>query len=234
MAAVEQTAAALPRRTVAPPLDLESTQGFAAFDDTQQVPAEAPTVAAPPSATTAFRPLAPPVTEAAPEPASRASAPPQPSRMIWVAVGAVAVLIAVVVGLRLGGSGDDDQPVADSPSSTSSAPGSQATPDAPAEDATTQALKGFVADYLTTAPSDPDAGFAMLTPDFQKQSRGIKGYKGFWSRVSNLDVKQVSADPSTLRVSYTYSYELDGDSRSDAVTLQLEKSGDSYLIAGEV
>jgi hypothetical protein len=75
MAAVEQTAAALPRRTVAPPLDLESTQGFAAFDDSQQVPAAAPTVAAPPSATTAFRPLAPPVTEAVPEPASSASAP---------------------------------------------------------------------------------------------------------------------------------------------------------------
>ncbi|MET0821047.1 MAG: serine/threonine-protein kinase [Aeromicrobium sp.] len=231
MAAVEQAAAALPRGAVAP-LDLESTQGFAAFSDTQPVP-EAPTVAAPPSATTAFRPLAPPVAEAAPEPTPHVGTSPRGSRMIWVAVGAIAAVIAIVLGLRLGG-GDDDRPVADSPSSTPSSPGSEATTDAPAEDATTMALKGFVADYLTTAPNDPDAGFAMLTPEFQKKSKGIKGYKGFWSRVSNLDVKQVSADPASLRVSYTYSYELDGDSRSDAVTLQLEKSGDSFLIAGEV
>ncbi|MFC5678763.1 serine/threonine-protein kinase [Aeromicrobium endophyticum] len=240
MAAVEHTAASLPRGPVAPPIDLEATQGFAAFGETQPVP-EAPTVAAPPSATTAFRPLAPPIPEREPEPdpqaaplvASHAGDTPRRSRMIWVAVGAVAALIAVVVGLRLGG-GDDDQPVADSPSSSAPAPTSAPTTDAPAEDATTQALKGFVADYLTTAPNDPDAGFAMLTPDFQKQSKGIKGYKGFWGRVSNLDVQQVSADPASLRVSYTYSYDLDGDSRSDAVTLQLEKSGDSFLIAGEV
>jgi serine/threonine protein kinase len=240
MAAVEHTAASLPRGTVAPPLDLEATQGFAAFTETQPVP-ESPTVAAAPTATTAFRPLAPPVPEAdpvadpqpTPPAASHAASPPRRSRMIWLALGAVVALVAVVVGLQLGGD-DDDQPVAAPPSSSAPAPTSEPTTDAPAEDATTQALKGFVADYLTTAPNDPDAGFAMLTPDFQKQSKGIKGYKGFWDRVSNLDVKQVSADPATLRVSYTYSYDLDGDSRSDAVTLQLERSGDGFLIAGEV
>jgi hypothetical protein len=236
MAAVEHTAASLPRTVVAPPVDLEATQGFAAFTDTQPAPV--------PEATTAFRPLAPPVAETAtrltpqpvaePAPGAHAVEPPHRSRMIWVAVGAVAAVAAVVIGLRLGGGENGDQPVAEPPSSASSSPASEPTPDAPAEDATTQALKGFVADYLTTAPNDPDAGFAMLTPAFQKQSKGIEGYKGFWGRVSNLDVKQVSADPASLRVSYTYAYDLDGDPRSDAVTLQLVKSGNSFLIAGEV
>jgi serine/threonine protein kinase len=222
MAAVEHSAASLPRRVVSPPLDLESTQGFAAFTDIQPAP-EAMTVAAPPV----------PETATTSEPAAHVSPAPRPSRMIWVAVGAVAAVVAVVLGLRLAGS-DDDRPVADTTGSTSASPSSAPTSDAPTEDATTQALKGFVADYLTTAPNDPDAGFAMLTPDYQEESKGLKGYKGFWGRVSNLDVKQIEADPATLRVSYTYSYDLDGDPRSEAVTLQLEKSGDGFLIAGQI
>jgi serine/threonine protein kinase len=225
MAWIEERAATRSVHDV--PRNLESTQGFAAF-----APSE-------PTATTAFRPLAPPVTEAPPatevtEPASHRDRPAGRSRAIVIALVALAAVLAVVAVLRLGG--DDRDPVADLPSSTTDAsatPSPESSPSADAGEATARALEGFVADYLTTAPNDPDAGFAMLTPDFQSKSKGIEGYKGFWGRVSDVDVKTVDADPDDLQVTYTYSYDLDGDRRSDTVTLQLEKSGDSFLIAGE-
>ena len=64
-------------------------------------------------------------------------------------------------------------------------------------------------------------------------SGGLDGYRGFWSTVSDVNVRRVSADPDALTVSYTYSYTRDGDEKTDDVTLQLEKDGDSFRIAGE-
>lgn len=50
--------------------------------------------------------------------------------------------------------------------------------------------------------------------------------------MSNLDVQTVRGDPEALTVSYTYSYDFEGDRHTEAVTLQLEESADSYLISG--
>lgn len=213
MATVVQAAQEVTAVTV---VDPDVTQGFAAFSDVLE-----------PSPTAAFSPLEPPVATSSPR--SRSGR----DRRLWIAATAavVAVLVAVVASTALRG---DDQPVAAGPSPTAAGGGSATPSAAPAEaDEATRAMEGFVTDYLTTAVNDPEAGFAMLTPDFQRESDGIGGYKGFWDRVGNLNVERVSADPQALRVSYTYTFELDGDPRSDAVTLQLEQSGGSYLIAGE-
>ncbi|QGG40656.1 serine/threonine-protein kinase [Aeromicrobium yanjiei] len=219
-------------------LDLESTQAMPAA-----------TAVARPTATTAFRPLEPPVEPAVPPVAPAVAAKPTPaatapgrrasptrSRTPWlITAGAVAALIAVVsfVGLR-GGSADDAPRAAGERSSAGS--GSASTEDEPAPagdgEVTAEQMEGFAADYLSTASNDPDAGFTMLTPGYQRASNGIEGYKGFWEDVADLSVERVSADPASLRVSYTYSYDFKGDRRTEAVTLQLEKSGDSFLIAG--
>ena len=211
--------------------DLDATQGFVAFSDTVE-----------PTPTTAFQLLELPVAESpVTEPPVTGPRVAEPRRVpIWMLAGAAAALLAVIAFLGLRG-GDDD-PAAGSPSAAAPAgdagPDDAATPspspDAEQADEATQALEGFVADYLTTAANDPDEGFTMLTPDFQRQSNGIKGYNGFWKDVKDIDVQQVSADPAALTVSYTYSFTKKGEERTDAVTLQLEKSGNGYLIAGEV
>ncbi|AWB91545.1 serine/threonine-protein kinase [Aeromicrobium chenweiae] len=232
MAAVEQAVAA--QTGAEPAHDLDATQGFDAF-------AAAPE----PTATTAFRPLerpvAPPVEparESRPTP-TRARRPARPggSRAPWlVAAGAVAALLAVIafVGLRDEPAGNPPAAAAGTPSKDSGSAPAKDDPQPAGDRVTAEAMEGFAADYLATASNDPDAGFTMLTPDYQRASDGLKGYKGFWGDVANLAVEQVSADPASMRVSYTYSYDFKGDRRSEAVTLQLEKSGSGFLIAGTV
>ncbi len=61
----------------------------------------------------------------------------------------------------------------------------------------------------------------------------MKGYTDFWGKVGDLNVADVRGDPAAMTVSYTYSYVFDGDRRSDDVTLRLQKSGGSFLSAGE-
>ncbi|KAA1376356.1 serine/threonine-protein kinase [Aeromicrobium fastidiosum] len=242
MDAVEATAAGQPLSPV-PTIDLESTQGFAAFTDTVAAPvpesAPTPTAAPEPVPTTAFRPLAPPVATEAPAPTAPVATPAARRRppAFWAAVAAAGVLVALVAFIAFG-RGDGKDPADDLPSATGTSQQPAATDATPTEPeavdgVTAQALEGFVADYLTTAASDPDTGFTLLTPAFQEESKGIKGYKGFWKDVTDVNVKQVEADPATLRVSYTYSYKKKDDPREDSVTLQLEKSGDTFLIAGE-
>ncbi len=153
-------------------------------------------------------------------------------RRLLIGAGAAAAIIAIVAIVLIAGR---DSPDADTPRA---APVVKRTPEPapiePSDGATTAgALEGFVADYLTTASNDPRAGYELLTPKFQRESGGYRGYKGFWGRVSGLNVKDVTADPENLTVSYTYSYERDGDRRTDDVVLRLEESADGYLIAGE-
>lgn len=212
-------------------LDLDATQGFIAFAEPTFEP---PTTPAPePTPTTAFQPLAPPVAAAppAPEPAHR-------RRTGWIAAVAAGALVAIV--LTLGLRNDDATPLATLPTTSGAAQSPTPTPSdattTPGNGITAGALEGFAADYLTTASNDPDAGFALLTPSYQQESKGIEGYKGFWGKVSDLDVKTVSADPAAMTVSYTYSFAFDGDDdrRTDSVTLRLEQTADGLRIAGAV
>lgn len=209
-------------------VDLDATQGFAAFTDSVE-----------PSPTAAIPPIEPPPPPAPVPPAAPVHDAPRRAidRRVWLLVAAAAVIVGIVaIGSTLGGDEPSDAPstVANTAQTATPTADPETPTPAPVDGVTAATLQGFVADYLMTASNDPAAGFKMLTPDFQRQSNGMKGYRGFWSKVSNLDVTQVSADPEALKVSYTYSYDFDGEPRTDAVTLQLEKSGEGFLISGEV
>jgi hypothetical protein len=92
----------------------------------------------------------------------------------------------------------------------------------------------FITDYLATVTSDPEATYAMLTPEFQEASNGFDGYSGFWGTVESATPRDVQADPESLTVTYTVDYVMqDGGEQTDDVSLQLVRQDDTYLIAGE-
>ena len=57
---------------------------------------------------------------------------------------------------------------------------------------------------------------------------------GFWSTIARADPQDVQADPARLTVSYEVEYErVDESEAQEAVTLQLQRTEDGYLIAGQ-
>lgn len=159
-----------------------------------------------------------------------------PSSRRWLPVGIAAVAALIVAGVAVAAlSGRDDEPAPQAaPTATQTAsPTPSASATSPDAATTAGAIEGFVADYLTTAGNDPRAAYELLTADFQRESGGYRGYEGFWGEVEGLDVRDIQADPANLTVSYTYSYDRNGDRRTDDVVLQLEQTADGFLIAGE-
>jgi serine/threonine protein kinase len=164
----------------------------------------------------------------------------------WLVAAAAALLVAILVVASL--QDDPGQPAADpgtgtdssSPSSPSSpSPTSESpTKESPTEEATKpptrREMTQFIEGYLATVTSDPEATFAMLTPEFQEASNGFEGYSGFWSTVESATPSRITADPESLTVTYTVDYVMkDGGENSDDVSLQLVRQDDTYLIAGE-
>ena len=89
-------------------------------------------------------------------------------------------------------------------------------------------------DYLATAPNDPHSSFARLTPGYQQQSGGYRGYQRFWGTVASVEPSRLKAYPGDLTVSYLAKYRLnDGSRRTDGVTLHLVFDGKRYLIDGD-
>jgi hypothetical protein len=100
-------------------------------------------------------------------------------------------------------------------------------------------MERFISDYLATAVSDPQTSFDMLTPEFQAESGGIEGYRGFWDTVDSAQLRRIQADPQALTVDYTVDYVMDssgpgpgGESSSD-VNLTLVFEDGTYKIAAE-
>jgi serine/threonine protein kinase len=201
-------------------------------DQTAEQPAERPDGQAAPGAET-VRPV--------PTPASA-----RPRRRSWLPwlVGAAAVLLVGVVLVVL--LQDDEQPTAgagDQTTSQSPSPSPSGTTDQPSEEspteeatqpATRREMTQFITDYLSTVTSDPEATYAMLTPEFQEASNGFDGYTGFWGTVESATPRDVQADPEALTVTYTVDYVMqNGQEQTDDVSLQLVRQDDTYLIAGE-
>lgn len=202
-------------------LELDATQGFPAVSNNME-----------PTPTSVFSPQTAAVdspTRVRTSPgARRESAYRRGSRRkLWLVAGVAASIIAIVAFAVVAGG---NQPATDEPRAEPSS--GQFTPSSANEGPTAEELEGFTADYLTTASNDPDEGFTLLTPAYQQESGGLQGYKEFWAGVSDLDVQTVRGDPEALTVSYTYSYDFEGDRRTEDVTLQLEESADSYLVSG--
>ncbi|MCW2771511.1 MAG: hypothetical protein JWR27_2944 [Aeromicrobium sp.] len=165
------------------------------------------------------------------------------NRRLWVAGGIIATVMAIVLLIALTRGEDPEPRTPAAADRTTQTPSPSRTPeptrtptatsDAPAAPTAAQ-LEGFATSYLTTASNDPEDGYALLTPGYQAESGGLKGYKNFWGKVKDPVVQSVQGDPEQMRVSYTYSYDYKGDRFTENVTLRLEPAGDSFLIAGTV
>lgn len=191
-------------------------------------PPTGPQPASPPTSPPTGQPLA-----IAPEPGavrrrrSRALLP--------IAVGAlvlVAVAVTLVTVLARHNGGQPDRVAAHGPSRSVSS-----SPSTPSAQPTATGIRSFVTTYLQTAPRDPAAGFAMLTPTFQSESGGLSGYEGFWGKVARIDsVRAITPKlgDDDLRVSYHYTYTMDnGSQHTEEVHLRLLYDGGRYLIDGD-
>lgn len=170
-------------------------------------------------------------------PASIAPAPPagvekrNRSPWPWLA-GAIATALAIILVITLTGD-DPDDPASDA---STSEPTSEPTSDAPTTQAanTRRDITEFITTYLTTVTTDRRATYALLTPEFQAESGGFQGYNGFWRNIASAEATNIEVDPESLTVSYDVAYRtVSGDSSNDSVTLQLQRTDDGYLIAGE-
>lgn len=149
-----------------------------------------------------------------------------------ILIGVAIVALLTVIGFAIGFGGDGDRDPEASPSSPATSPSPPADPTA-GEGPTEADVRSFVTDYLQTAASDPEAGFAMLTPAYQQESGGLRGYEGnFWGNVEAVrDIDVTAVDLDDMTVSYRYTYDLaDGDTRSEPVTLRLQAQDDGTLL----
>jgi len=181
----------------------------------------APAPAAPPPA---------PPPEPAPTPAPARRTRRSGGVLPWL-IGAGVIALAVMIGLLVYYNNQDspETPSAD-PTSQRSKEGSDPPAPSPADKAD---MEQFAQDYVATASSDPDAGFALLTPEYQDASGGLDGYTGFWGTVTNPQILDVEADPDNLTVEYTYSYNKRGAGKvTETVRLQLVQEDGGYRIAG--
>ncbi|WP_156390949.1 serine/threonine-protein kinase [Nocardioides sp. Root1257] len=166
--------------------------------------------------------------------------PPAPSRPRRQRSAVVPLLVLAVVGVLVVvlawvlGSGDDPGSEADSPRTPSSSAPSSSAPPTTTNEVTADGMENFIEDYLATVTTDPKSSWAMLTPDFQKESGGFGQYKKFWSGFQTADLISAQPDPDTMSISYTVEYlHEDGTKSRDDVTLRLEGSDGNFLIAGE-
>jgi serine/threonine protein kinase len=150
----------------------------------------------------------------------------------WVAALAVLVAIAAIVAAALVGTHDSSSPSATPPHRTP--PGSEHSSSSQPAEPEAAAMRSFIATYLSTVTSDQHASWAMLTPSFQRASGGFGHYQEFWRGFTSATPRDITPDPAALTVSYGVDYvKTDGARAFDQVTLQLVRSGSSYLIDGE-
>ncbi|NYJ00957.1 serine/threonine protein kinase [Nocardioides thalensis] len=197
----------------------------------------APPPSSPPPADDGLTIIGPP---APLEPGTVAGEPSRDRRAGTLAVigGAIAAVVAVIgVIFLLNSGGDDEQPslAGDATSQTGGeqseggSPAPSDTTDAP-EQPTEKELEDFATSYVMTASASPGQGFKMLTPDYQAQS---PDYSDFWGPMSNPRILDISADPGAMTVTYTYKYAIPSvGSKTETVTLQLVREGESFLISG--
>ncbi len=156
--------------------------------------------------------------------------------LLALAVVALFLLFAWLFGAFDAQSSSDaaSDPSSD-PSSSKSTETSPSDPTSSASDPAEQAaaMEDFATAYVQSAVDDPKTSWEQLTPAYQAESGGFGQYKKFWDQWESADVSAVSADAEAGTVSYSISYRgKKGAGFDDNVTLDLEQSGDGFLIAG--
>jgi eukaryotic-like serine/threonine-protein kinase len=162
----------------------------------------------------------------------------RPSPWPWIAVAAVVVAVALIVGAALLSGRDSGAPSAraGSPRSSATAPSTPSSSSSSTAAASQgEAMRSFIVSYLSTVTQDQHASWDMLTPTFQKASGGFGRYQGFWRGISTATPRDITPDPAAMTVTYDVDYvRADGSTTSDEVTLRLVTGGSSYLIDGEI
>jgi serine/threonine protein kinase len=156
--------------------------------------------------------------------------------VIGVLAALVVVALFVLFAWLFGAFDGQEEAASDPPTGgPSSSEPSGDTPSSPSSDpARAEAMQAFITDYVAAAIDDPQVSWEQLTPEFQQASGGFGQYKKYWDQWSSAVPANIEADPEDLTVNYDISYSSEDDgSSSDNVTLQLEESGDSFLIAAE-
>ena len=217
----------------------ERVQSMVMAGSTGVLPA-VPAPPSPPSTMTAAMPPSPP----APPPQEDVDEPARSGGKRAAIIGGAVVAVLAVLGVVLvATSGEDEPPPAantvptESAQDTGTSDGASDDPSASAsaEPPTEQELEDFATSYVQTASSDPEAGFDLLTPDFQAASNGLRGYLDFWGQVSNVEVLDTQADPDQMTVTYTYEYDYPGvGNRTEEVTLRLAQVEGALLVAEEL
>jgi len=180
--------------------------------------------------------------QVAPAPPRRRRVPLEALIAIALVAGIALLFVAFLVrGMSSGGGPETDSGTGTSTgnstgASTGGSPGdgvSASTTPASSE-ATDAGITSFIESYLATAPKDPEAAFAQLTPEFQDQSGGLDGYSGFWDTIATATPSNIEPDADRLTVSYDVAYVRDdGGHSNDSVSLDLDFQDGKYLIAGE-
>jgi eukaryotic-like serine/threonine-protein kinase len=121
---------------------------------------------------------------------------------------------------------------------SSSAPTSSATEEPPAGGGGAAAMRTFVQQYVDTALADPGAAWDRLSPRFQQDCcAGDEGsYAGYWNTIESATLRDVKANPGSMEVSYTITWDPEGERgpEDEDVTLGLVENGDGYLIDYEL
>ncbi len=184
---------------------------------------------------------APPVPPASPAPIERRRSA---AGVVAIVAAVAAIIVLAIIAWMAGTGGGDNQ--TRGTSGRSNAPKTSTPPSTPATtapttptssapaDVTADGMESFIETYLTTATSDPKSSWEMLTPGFQVQSGGFGQYQKFWNGFQSADLLSAEADPETRQISYTVEYvRKDGSKTRDDVTLTLDGTDDSFLIASE-
>ncbi len=214
------------------------------------------------SAPTAAATTAAARTAGEPRPAQSVGAEPRRRRSpvgpVLLGVLALAAALLLVLFLDLGGADDPaDQDTANGPTGQASPseqedrgqgpedsaeadPTDEAeespTPDQtaqPDQQAATSEPAAFVDSYYDTVPDDLDAGWAMLSPDYQAEV-GRGSYDGFWSTIESVDARNVRTVAGGSAVEATLVFvNSDGQTRTERHRLDVVDEGDGPLIAGD-
>jgi eukaryotic-like serine/threonine-protein kinase len=93
-------------------------------------------------------------------------------------------------------------------------------------------MESFIRDYVAAVASDPDTAWPMLTPKFQRESGGLDTYRNFWTGVGRGRIRDISADPRSLVVTYHVRFDNFGTGRRPTVLVLAFDDG-TYRIDAE-
>src|SRR4029079_5409992 len=165
--------------------------------------------------------------QGAPAPPRRRRVPLEALIAIALVAGIALLFVAFLVRGMSSGGGPEAKPGTGTSTGTTTGgspdDGSSASTTPASSEATDAGITSFIESYLATAPKDPQAAFAQLTPEFQDQSGGLDGYSGFWGTIATATPSNIEPDADKLTVSYDVAYVRDdGGHSNDSVSLDLD------------